>query len=265
MLNNTDEFWWFCKERESIRNKRELGKPKPWTQNAILDRHKFTNIDRAHDRGTRLLWDLIRNFTDEKLVYAILLYRFSGSLNAHIDLMSKGSWTDWINELPKSKLFINTKAYQANWPNGKGKGIQFLTEILPNYSKDVTEFFLSSEHQYSISNASDHMCDILANYEYKRMSFQATESAKDIAHFRPNWINPDSMCKLGPGAIKGIKYIWPMCRNVYEAFNKLRALPENPGYNLSVLEHGLCEFSKYKDYQNGTRKEGNGLYKGIKG
>lgn len=260
--NNIDEFWWFCKERESIRIKKESGQPRPWTTNPILDTHKFTNIDRAHDKGTRKLWDLVHTFADESLVYAILLYRFSGSLNAHLDLMGKGSKDSWISLLPKSPLFINTKAYQANWPNGKGKGIEFLTKILPEFSQECTQFFLLSEHRYSIMKAADHMCSILEYFGYLRMNFQSTEAAKDIAHFRPNWIDPESLCKLGPGAIKGLRYIWPMNRNKYEAFNKLKTLASDLGYSYSVLEHALCEYSKFKDYETGVRKENNGLYKG---
>ena len=155
---------------------------------------------------------------------------------------------------------MNMTAYQANWPSGKGKGIEFLTQILPEYTKECVNFFLLSEHTYSIITAAEHMCNILEHFGYLRMSFQATESAKDIAHFRPNWIDPESMCKLGPGAIKGLRYIWPMNRNKYEAFNKLKTLASDLGYSYSVLEHALCEYSKYKDYETGVRKENNSLY-----
>lgn len=44
---------YYMKERETIRLKKEAGEPWPWTGDEILQRYKFTNIKRAHDRTTR--------------------------------------------------------------------------------------------------------------------------------------------------------------------------------------------------------------------
>lgn len=46
------EFFWFIKERESIRKKREAGLPRPWTKDKILQSYRFCNVYRERDAVT---------------------------------------------------------------------------------------------------------------------------------------------------------------------------------------------------------------------
>ena len=46
-------FFDFCKERESIRVRKEGGEPWPWTEDPILQRGRFLNVFREDDRGTK--------------------------------------------------------------------------------------------------------------------------------------------------------------------------------------------------------------------
>lgn len=52
MTENQELFFYWVEERESIRRKKEAGLPKPWTDNPILQRYKFCNVQREHDRVT---------------------------------------------------------------------------------------------------------------------------------------------------------------------------------------------------------------------
>lgn len=52
MTENQELFFFWVKERESIRQKKEKGLPKPWTDNQILQRYKFCNVRREDDRVT---------------------------------------------------------------------------------------------------------------------------------------------------------------------------------------------------------------------
>lgn len=49
------EFKWFIYERESIRDHKDNGDPKPWTDDPILQKYKFTNIWRQDDRVTKII------------------------------------------------------------------------------------------------------------------------------------------------------------------------------------------------------------------
>src|SRR5580765_6760550 len=47
------------KERESIRLKKEAGKPWPWTSDPILQAYSFTNVKREHDFTSKQLIKLL--------------------------------------------------------------------------------------------------------------------------------------------------------------------------------------------------------------
>ena len=50
-----DTYWRFAAERQEIFFRRLLGAPPPWTDDAILRQHKFTNAYRASDRVSQYL------------------------------------------------------------------------------------------------------------------------------------------------------------------------------------------------------------------
>jgi hypothetical protein len=109
-----------------------------------------------------------------------------------------------------------------------------------------------------ITQARDIMCDMLNLHGLKRMRFQTTEIAKDLS-MMTDLVDPDSDCPMNVGAVKGLKYIFntTSTRNLVNLVNS----DQNPGYNTQVLEHALCEYSKYRDYQTGVRKAHQKVYK----
>ncbi len=48
-------YWWFAAERQAIFFRRLEGRPPPWTHDAVLRAHKFTNAYRASDRVSQYL------------------------------------------------------------------------------------------------------------------------------------------------------------------------------------------------------------------
>jgi hypothetical protein len=50
-----DTYWRFAHERQQIFHRRVRGEPAPWTNDAILSKHKFTNAYRASDRVSQFL------------------------------------------------------------------------------------------------------------------------------------------------------------------------------------------------------------------
>ena len=73
-----DTYWRFAAERQSIFYRRLAGQPSPWTQDAILRDHKFTNAYRASDRTSQyLIRNVIYNGDDspEEVVFRILLFK----------------------------------------------------------------------------------------------------------------------------------------------------------------------------------------------
>lgn len=257
MKPSLNEFWWFCEERERIRIAKESGKKRPWTSDPILDRHKFTNVDRLHDRGTMMLANLVKNHNNFDKYKAICIYRFSGSYSNNIVLMEKTNPNDWFTELRSQKTLFNSKAYQANWGRGKGRGINFILNCLPQFC-DESYPKLDTPNKLGIKEARDIMCLQLQSQDYLAMRFQATEIAKDLSEFTP-FVDKDSICPMNGGAVKGLRYIFNNSSN--KNVQLLIDDPRNPNYNTQVLEHALCEYSKYCDFRNGIRGPNTKIYK----
>lgn len=83
--NSLAALMYYMKERESIRLKKESGKPWPWTGDKILQTYKFTNVKRAHDRTTKafvkfytLRWKP-RKDGEETLLYNCGIARYFGT------------------------------------------------------------------------------------------------------------------------------------------------------------------------------------------
>lgn len=75
-----DSYWRFAAERQEVFFRRLQGQRRPWTADAIIDEHKFTNAYRASDRVSQYL---IRNViyrddlpsTAEEVCFRILIYK----------------------------------------------------------------------------------------------------------------------------------------------------------------------------------------------
>lgn len=97
MLAGTEPFFRFLRERESIRLRKEAGRPWPWTENPILREWKFTNVRRYHDRTTV---ELRNNFyepnfyADRKdILLNCAIYRYFGT---H-EFASAVGWRSYAN------------------------------------------------------------------------------------------------------------------------------------------------------------------------
>jgi len=75
-----EAFWWFVRERETIRWAKQRGFAFPWTDDDRLRRYRFPNIRRLADPGTAWLHDrLLPELPDpEQICWAILLHRLFG-------------------------------------------------------------------------------------------------------------------------------------------------------------------------------------------
>ena len=93
-LSTKDRFLYWIKERESIRLKKEAGKPKPWTDDPILQMYRFCNVRRMDDKVSQ--W-LLRHwyephFDHPNMLMACSLARF---INLPESLEELGFPTRW--------------------------------------------------------------------------------------------------------------------------------------------------------------------------
>lgn len=78
-IKTLNKFVWYVNERETIRQKVESGAPAPWTENTILQRYSFTNINRNWDKDSKIIADIIKEnskyWTVNSLINFIMMFR----------------------------------------------------------------------------------------------------------------------------------------------------------------------------------------------
>lgn len=266
-------FWDFCLERESIRRKKELyNEQRPWTNDKVLHKYKFTNLNRNHDRGTKRLFEICSKLKSvDEIVYLTLAYRISGSNMSLLNYLAKKTFNTWFEDIKDLNPLFRVDCYQAVWPKGEGKGIEFLTEVLPKFYLEVLTALANMTHEVhslkepklkTLKQASKIISECFVPFGYNRLKFQSAECAKDFSELTLNIIDKDSYCELGPGSYSMLQIMYPRLRRK-EAMEKLISHHRNKefNFNYAVLEHALCEFNKYSYILGGRIPGKSKLYR----
>lgn len=71
-------FFDWCIERDGIREKREAGKPPPWTRDPVLQKGRFLNVFREDDKGTKAVLRFAGSAEDSvpDLIHALFFARW---------------------------------------------------------------------------------------------------------------------------------------------------------------------------------------------
>lgn len=106
-----ERFLYWIKERRQIYLRRKAGKPKPWTDDEILQSYSFTNVYREDDKTTRWFRESIREplRDKEEVFFATIAFRWFNYIPTGIILaprLIKGDWDGqavigFLNELRK--------------------------------------------------------------------------------------------------------------------------------------------------------------------
>lgn len=218
----------FVDERIRIWHKKNAGEPRPWTNDPVLHSTRFTNIDRNDDKGTIALFNKVKGLDIDRTVQITVLYRICYSSLLLLDKLEGVDEAD----LKAFNIPVITNRMPYNvWLEG-GNTMQHYLKTVGLYVAHKTQEKIKGWSNKSILSTGRSIGTMFGEVSYRRMFFIGTEVAKDLSVLYPNIIDPSSKCMLGPGAVKGLKLI------------------KGKGYDLSnftpsVLEHALCEYSKY--------------------
>jgi hypothetical protein len=118
-----DTYWRFADRRQAIYQARLAGEPGPWTDDAVLLRHRFTNCYRAADRVSQFL---IRHVSytgsqePEEVIFRTLLFKMFNRVSTWTllrDAFGEISWKDFdhaaYDEVLSSAFAGGTKLYSA--------------------------------------------------------------------------------------------------------------------------------------------------------
>lgn len=250
-----DGFLKFCKERERIRDKKDAGKPRPWTKDEILHRKKFCNIDRKDDRMSKEFMKVIKKKSDDLKIIGSLFFRttLSGTeVPAYLDRFNTveeliEDYTCDDCELVKyNKGKINPYQFVA-YKKGVSIRHYIIDYIFKNYKSILEEF--STFENLDLKTATQKLCEKIG-YE-RNLKFITFQACADLSYMLPKKINEKSEPYFGPGSVSSLK---EMVKNDKMSRKEiLDEIEKKTGWTLLKIEHGLCEYDKYCKFKLGTK------------
>jgi hypothetical protein len=283
-------FHLFCHwivERDRIRLAKEAGKPRPWTDNEFMQKARWCNVYRMHDRVSQYL--LNTWYADDLLISPAQI-----AVNAAMARLI--NWPETLEELRAARQNENyhsatardvlhacarrgkysTSAYKVSGIRGEDKVTTVIgqcDQVLAGYGRLVDASSMARTHA--------RLQGIFAIG-----SFMAGQIVADLRYVHPGtWADRDSWAPLGPGSERGLGWLlgWDgkdegtlrrfgiaqatlpgMLRDLRERLNAVpavREVLERVGAEAMDIQNCLCEFDKFSRYSAGLGGPKN-LYRG---
>ncbi len=254
------DFWYWMNTRHEIHLQKEAGAPKPWTEDEIFQKYKFTNVFRQLDKTTVALHENILrkglNESDELVLFNVVWFRMFGWIGA-----TEIGFLHTVDELDEAingryergeQLF--TGAYMS-WGGlyGEPKHLSYLRVLREFYDYlDHATAYMKFEN--TLESAFDYLLTLKGIGK-----FFAYEMACDLRFTgllcRATDIN--SWANIGPGAKRGLQRLgaevsidsmielYKLAKNGFFRFAYDTGYAGVP-FELREIEHSLCEFDKYQ-------------------
>lgn len=276
-LTPLDRFVYWIRERHQIYLKKQLGLPKPWTNDLVLRRWWFTNPYRENDKVTVWFRENLRGplAEDDEVVFATLCFRWFGLPSTAELLISGGNgvnlFLDWsckeairrLEEASGKGVPLFTGAYVITAGGSSKPKIPRVCQDYIDPLWDAREEILDEikrglyERKLSLSDLHDYLGDF---HGLGGTGFMGAQMVCDLKH---TWVGRDcpdwwTWASPGPGSAKGLSYVLNEYvevedgRAFLEKLNILRdkvnsMLPSNMDeLHAQDLQSCLCEFHKYE-------------------
>lgn len=243
-------FWYWIREREAIRLRKEAGDDHPWSKDQILNTYHFCNVRREDDRGTKELRAVVRKYlngvsVEKFLPWAYTLARlFNKSETLDLILRSDGEWWEELKCLQDSGIKIFHTAYLVSTCGMSMSKVDYVYDLAKHVAKlSVPRTGLQAAHTVLMS------INGLG-------SFMAGQVVADLRNDR--YLTPASVYEAthwsawGPGSKKGLNLIFgpgtqpgTYQARIMELYKVMPADINNMGIHAQDLQNCLCEFSKY--------------------
>lgn len=272
MAPDYSPLWYWVKEREAIRVRKDRGDAQPWTDDPILATYRFCNVRREDDRVTVWVRENIRKpYADHPHLWLMLCIARQINWPPTLKmLMDQGAWPgadnfDFagsmareLNEWQAAGEKVYTGAYMISAPPSKGADKQsYIAETVIGGLWRRREGFRSRSLQQTHEwiTRSNGWGQFMAYQAVVDMRFTALlENAED----RLTW------AAAGPGTIRGLNRLHG--RKVDAALSQGQALSEmraiykvvqdetGVAMDFSDVPNILCETDKYLRVKNGEGK-----------
>jgi hypothetical protein len=231
---DTNNFIWFIKERKAIRSMKEMGFPKPWTDDPILAQCHFLNIEYLHDPGTIRLHKYIEAMSDWEKLFYIFIYRAVYSSPRFLKDMTG----IWMHDFRNLKLF-KWKSYSEDTPYSYNLGQRSIKDFVIDFVLPILKMFWQSFGGLDGAEIEDvevELSRLFALYTRRKYRLLSSMVTMDMVHQFPERINPDSKCYIS----------YPIRRMLKDCEVNIEKLRDLAGMNYSSLNRALGEYYKYQ-------------------
>ena len=252
-----DRLLYWIREREAIRLRREGGKPRPWTDDAILRQYRFCNVRRMDDKVSR--WLLEKWYTPNKgspnMFLACVIARHFNlpttlavlgfpklwqpeKVRASCKLLKEKGWNVFNN----AYIISGGTGAKPNGPRRDKIDIVIDKVIQPiidsGYTPDTNSMQQSVEGMLGFAGIG---------------SFMAGQIIADMRWAAPGrWLDKCDWAPQGPGSTRGLCRLYEMDvdRHGLKADDFLQGLREVIAYCKRRLPPGISERLEAIDYQS---------------
>ena len=264
-------FFDWCRERESIRAKREQGLPLPWSADPIFQRGRFLNVFREDDKGSRAILRFVGRAgkTVPELLHALFFARWCNQ-HSTLDRLDPRL----LRQPDRLRYFLLKEVAQpwfseaypvvgARWEGQTYDRLEGCVELFPRCLD-----FLENCVRNAEGNVSTATRQINARFGMSN-DFPIFMAVADIAWFDPALIRPDSPVPTGIGSAPYMDLLQrhlglPSHEATMQRMIELQAVhwPEaRRKFTPIDIEYLCCECRKYYSYVNGTKRfEGRNLF-----
>lgn len=237
-------FWYWIRERESIRRLKESGAWKPWSKDQILNSYHFCNVRREDDRVTKEIRALALKYynTEELPAFYAMARMFNHAPSIEIAI-TKGE--DGLKSYRAEGNKIFHTAYVVSTCGKSMDKIDYVKEVSDKVMKiEVPRKSLASAHSALMT------VDGLGSF----MAGQVVADLRNDRYLTEAW--DKNWCCPGPGSIKGLGYIFGRSNErlfddqITELFGEMPSDIIKMNIHAQDLQNCLCEYSKYWRIKN---------------
>jgi len=248
------ELVYWINEREDIRQAKDIGRDKPWSDDPIFQETYFCNVHREDDRTTKYIREYYSSYVHADAFTAnICLARLVNRVNSLVALR-------YMNEFDED-LFRNVNAgLSPFWGNAyvltthgrKMSKIDYACEIIQAAFDKTPWMKLDS----TLENAHREIM-VLEGFA----SFMAAQVVADLKNttghvlkIAPDW---HSWSAPGPGSMRGLEWYFGYRVNKQTYHNAMMKVYHDiyddvPKMCMQDLQNCMCEFDKYLRVKTGT-------------
>ena len=264
---------YFVKEREAIRERREAGLPRPWTDNSILRGNKFCNVRRENDAVTKWIATNWRgpHADHPDVAFAMAVARFVNWPDSLAELGFPAPWTpDHFKRVLRARAAGDEKVFGGAYIVGNGGEEKPKIE----YIADNVLTPLWRYRDYWRPKRGDKLATIAVKLrQFEGLAgFMTGQIIADIKYVEPLRSASDwtTFVAAGPGSKAGLArligrpadYEWgtypgwlPTFREFESAMRPWLVSVGLGDLHSQDLQNVLCELSKYLRIRDGGRSK----------